>query len=142
MWDLALRDKSLVDSRSNALLSSLRADLSAWQFIQKSIAALESTFSKGDSVLGEQCGSVAKITKETSPTASGIPCFLKKLRFATPLLPQCLAMTAKAPLTQTQTLLAMTATIALVKKWILGVFTTTPKLNKPQTHKRRRRQDF
>ncbi len=88
MWDLALRDKSLVDSRSNALLSSLRADLSAWQFIRKSIAALESTFSKGDSVLGEQCGSVAKITKETSPTASGVPCFVKGTNAKFANLPQ------------------------------------------------------
>ena len=88
VWDLALHDKSLVDSRSNALLSSLRADLSAWQFIQKSIAALESTFSKGDSVLGEQCGSVAKITKETSPTASGVPCFVKGTNAKFANLPQ------------------------------------------------------
>ena len=33
-----------VDSRGNALLSSLRADLSAWQSTQKSTTALESTF--------------------------------------------------------------------------------------------------
>ncbi|WP_147278817.1 hypothetical protein [Helicobacter canis] len=88
MWDLALRDKSLVDSRSNALLSSSRADLSAWQSIRKSIAALESTFSKGDSVLGEQCGSVAKITKETSLTASGVPCFVKGTNAKFANLPQ------------------------------------------------------
>ncbi|WP_246145288.1 hypothetical protein [Helicobacter canis] len=50
--------------------------------------ALESTFSKGDSVLGEQCGSVAKITKETSPTASGVPCFVKGTNAKFANLPQ------------------------------------------------------
>ncbi|STO97585.1 hypothetical protein [Helicobacter canis] len=44
-----------------------------------------STFSKGDSVLGEQCGSVAKITKETSPTASGVPCFRATADSCSPL---------------------------------------------------------
>ncbi|MDL0080330.1 Eco57I restriction-modification methylase domain-containing protein [Helicobacter zhangjianzhongii] len=47
-----------------------------------------STFSKGDSVLGEQCGSVAKITKETSPTASGVPCFVKGTNAKFANLPQ------------------------------------------------------
>ena len=43
-----------------------------------------------DSALGEQCGSVAKITKETSPTASGVPCFVKGTTAKVANLPQFL----------------------------------------------------
>ena len=47
-------------------------------------------FSKGDSVLGRQCGSVANFTKETSPTASGVPCFVKGTTAKVANLPQSL----------------------------------------------------
>ena len=47
-------------------------------------------FSLKDSALGEQCGSVAKITKETSPTASGVPCFVKGTNAKFANLPQFL----------------------------------------------------
>ena len=47
-------------------------------------------FSKGDSALGGQCGSVANFTRETSPTASGVPCFVKGTTTKVANLPQSL----------------------------------------------------
>ncbi|ETD25777.1 MqnA/MqnD/SBP family protein [Helicobacter canis] len=52
-----------------------------------SVLSLESN---GDSALGEQCGSVANFTKETSPTASGVPCFVKGTTAKVANLPQSL----------------------------------------------------
>ena len=43
-----------------------------------------------DSVLGEQCGSIANFTKETSPTASGVSCFVKGTTDKVANLPQSL----------------------------------------------------
>ena len=45
-------------------------------------------FADKDSALGEQCGSVADFTKETSPTASGVPCFVKGTTAKVANLPQ------------------------------------------------------
>ena len=50
--------------------------------------AFSHALGKQDSALGEQCGSVADFTKETSPTASGVPCFVKGTTAKVANLPQ------------------------------------------------------
>ena len=52
--------------------------------------AFSHALGKQDSALGEQCGSVADFTKETSPTASGVPCFVKGTTDKVANLPQSL----------------------------------------------------
>ena len=89
--DSALRDKSGISSprfvdRHSSLISlrgSKNPDFSS------QILESQSGF-VGDSVLGEQCGSVANFTKETSPTASGVPCFVKGTTTKVAKLPQSL----------------------------------------------------
>ena len=51
-------------------------------------SAFSHALGKQDSALGEQCGSVADFTKETSPTASGVPCFVKGTTAKVANLPQ------------------------------------------------------
>ena len=51
-------------------------------------SAFSHALGKQDSASGEQCGSVADFTKETSPTASGVPCFVKGTTAKVANLPQ------------------------------------------------------
>ena len=82
-----------MDSRNNALLSSLRADLSAWQSIRKSTAALESTFLHN----AEKSQKIHTLQKVDSRIFYSIAIFATAKKMdCHATASQCLAMTEKA----------------------------------------------
>ena len=78
--------------------------------------ALESTFSKRDSALGEQCGSVAKIVKGTNAKFANLPQFSQSSHSPT-AIPRIYEKESRASLRADNALFPSLRDFALAKSW-------------------------